>query len=50
VPQAAVLVGGLYDIGYGGSTASYLNLPLLPLNAFPAAGDPTKVGLGVART
>jgi predicted acyl esterase len=50
VPQAALLVGGLYDIGYGGSTASYLNLPLLPLNAFPAAGDPTKVGLGVART
>jgi hypothetical protein len=48
-PQHAVLAGGLYDIGYGGSTASYLNLPLLPLDVFPAAGDPTKVGLGAAR-
>ncbi|MDX6200152.1 MAG: uncharacterized protein QOJ79_3303 [Actinomycetota bacterium] len=45
-PQVASLAGGVYDIGYGGDTTSYLNLPLLPLDVFPPAGDPTKVGLG----
>jgi predicted acyl esterase len=45
-PQVAALAGGVYDIGYGGSTASYIDLPLLALNVFPTAGDPTTAGLG----
>jgi hypothetical protein len=46
IPQLANLAGGSYTIGYGGPSASYLNLPLLPLNAFAPGPDPAAVGLG----
>ena len=45
--QLAGLAGGQYTIEDGGTTASYLDLPLEALDAFPTgAGDPTKVGIG----
>ncbi len=46
-PQLQGLAGGLYTIKDGGQTPSYLDLPLGPLEVFPAAGgDPTTVGIG----
>lgn len=42
-PQRANLAGGTYAIQQG---PSFVNLPLMPLNAFPRVGDPRKVGLG----
>jgi predicted acyl esterase len=45
-PQLAGLAGGSYSLQRGGASASFLNLPLLPLSAFSSAGDPTKTGLG----
>ena len=45
-PQLQGLAGGTYTIQRGGAKASHINLPLLPLNAFARAADPTKEGLG----
>jgi hypothetical protein len=45
-PQLSALAGASFGIARGGHDASYLDLPLLPLNAFaPAPGDPSTVGL-----
>lgn len=46
LPQASRLAGGTFLIQRGGEQASYLNLPVLPLDAFPSAADPTLAGLG----
>jgi uncharacterized protein len=45
--QLQGLAGGQYTIQDGGRAASYVDLPLEPLDAFPAVGgDPTTVGIG----
>jgi putative CocE/NonD family hydrolase len=42
VPQLQALAGGSYSLV---ARDSWLSVPVLPLRAFPAAPDPTKVGL-----
>jgi hypothetical protein len=34
-PQQATVPGGVYTLHFGGDHASTLNLPMLPLKAFP---------------
>ena len=41
-PQLQGLAGGSYSLV---ARDSWLSVPVLPLHAFPAASDPTKVGL-----
>lgn len=45
--QAEHPAGGMYVIEHGPGEESFVNLPILPYQAFETASDPTKVGLAV---